>query len=152
MKFSKGLFLFLLILLFLGCLTLEQRYSSTTEDIIQLINSGQSDSLSAMTDIPFLLDGEILLLQKDTTDFWQTIVQAGFTIPNPQLIEVFSIDDTAFTYFAETMEVESFFKKYASENSHIAIIETADIKILLLLKRTKTKEMKLIGFRGPIEK
>ena len=141
----------LVVILFAGCLSLEQRVSSAAEEVISLINSGNSEQLAGMTATPFLLDEEIILLSDDMRGFWQNIVEAGFSIDNAALTATYEIDDKSFKEFGKGLEVESFFQKYVSKDGHIVVVETEDVKILLIMDRTKKKETKLIGFRGPVQ-
>ena len=135
-----------------GCLSLEQRFTNTAENVVKLINAGDAETLSEMTRTPFILDGEILLLEQDTSGFWRDIAAAGFRIANPSLIEVFPVDDSSFKQFGGSMEVETFFKKYVSEKGNVVIIETENTTIWFLFEMTKQKKTKLLGFKGPIQK
>ena len=148
---AKSAALCLVAILFAGCLSLEQRYANAAEEVISLINSGNTEKLAEMTATPFLLDAEIILLPDDMKGFWRSIFEAGFSIDNAALTASYEIDEKTHKEFGKSLEVESFFRKYVSKDGHIVVVATGDAKILLIMDRTKKKETKLIGFKGPVQ-
>ena len=147
----KHLILFLLVFSLLGCLTLEQRYTNTANDVVRFINGGKAEELTAITQTPFLLDGEIILLREDVAEFWKGILEAGFQIERPILIDTFETDKETFQKFARTMEVESYFEKYVTKNGHVVVVETEIFQLFLVMDSTKQGKTKIIGFKGPVE-
>ena len=147
---ARRLLLCLFALALAGCLTLQQRFTNAADEIITLINMGKADELTAMTGIPFLLDSEIILLPEDMAVFWKDVLEAGFTVEKPLLIESYQTDDKTYREFGDNMDVESYFQKYVSKDAHIVVIETGKSTIFLIMDRTRQKETKLIGFKGPV--
>ena len=145
----KKIVILLVIAVLAGCITLEQRLSQAAENVIDMINEGQADDLADMTVTPFLLDGEIIILDQDMRDFWANIIEAGFEIGTPVLIESIPLQEDTFRQFAETKEVQSYFAKYVSEDCHVVIVETESMRFLFLMDRPEKKKSKIIGFKGP---
>lgn len=145
----KKITLFLIVIALVGCVSLQQQYHNAADDVIDLINDGKADELSDMTQTPFLLDGEIVILDNDMKDFWQNIIKAGFGVKNPSIVEPYPVGENTFKEFAKTMEVESYFKKYISEKGHVVVVETDKFKLLLIMDKAKKNKTKIIGFKGP---
>jgi hypothetical protein len=145
----KKIVLFLVVISLIGCVSLQQQYYNSAEDVIGLINDGKADELSSMTQTPFLLDGEIIILDNDMKDFWKNILKAGFRVKNPTIVEPYPVGEDTYKEFAKTMEVESYFKKYVSKKGHVIVVETEKFKLLLIMDKTKKNKTKIIGFKGP---
>ena len=148
-NFLLLVFIIVLIAVLAGCATLEQRLSQAAEDVIDMINEGRANDLAQMTLTPFLLDGEIIILDSDMRDFWATLIEAGFEIGSPVLTETVPAQEDTFRWFADTKEVQSFFEKYATEECHVVIVESESLRFLFLMDRPGGKESKIIGFKGP---
>ena len=148
----KKIFILLLtltVVAVVGCVSLKQQYHDTAEDVIELINKGETEKLSEMTQTPFILDGEIIILKNDMASFWQNIVKADFKIKDPTVIEASPANEETYKHFAGTMEVETYFKKYLSDKGHVIVIETDRFMLLLLMDKTKKGKIRIIGFKGP---
>ncbi|HUV06925.1 MAG TPA: hypothetical protein VMX75_04295 [Spirochaetia bacterium] len=148
----KKIFILLLtltVVAVVGCVSLKQQYHDTAEDVIELINKGETEKLSEMTQTPFILDGEIIILKNDMASFWQNIVKADFKIEGPTVIEASPANEETYKRFAGTMEVETYFKKYLSDKGHVIVIETDRFMLLLLMDKTKKGKIRIIGFKGP---
>ena len=147
----KKIALLLLVAVLAGCVSIEKRLSNAAEKVIDLIDDGNSEDLIAMTSTPFLLDGEIIILDQDIADFWVAIIAAGFNVGSPVLVETVQADEETFRQFAETKEVESYFQKYVTEECHLVIVETEEIRLILIMDRPDKKNSRIIGLKGPIE-
>jgi hypothetical protein len=70
-------YLLLLVLLLSSCASIQRsKDEGNIERVSELINTGQAKKLTAMTELPFLLDQEIIVLAKDVATFWSTIVKS----------------------------------------------------------------------------
>jgi hypothetical protein len=145
----KKILILFITLSVVGCISLEQRYYNSAENIIEHINKGNADRLAEITQTPFLLDGEIIILGSDVKSFWQNIVKADFKVGDPTLIEAVPADEDTYQEFARSMEVETYFKKYISDKGHVIVIETDKFKLLLLMDRIERDRLRIIGFKGP---
>lgn len=139
----------LIAIVLVGCVSLQQQYYNAADDVVDLINDGKAEELSEMTQTPFLLDGEIVILDNDIKGFWQNIIKAGFRVQNPSIIDPYPVNENTFKEFANTMEVESYFKKYISKKGHVVVVETDKFKLLLVMDKAKKNKTKIIGFKGP---
>ena len=55
------------------------------KQVAQNINAGKAQALAAMSVTPFLVDGEIVPIAADVSDFWNGIVKAGFRVDGAAL-------------------------------------------------------------------
>jgi hypothetical protein len=146
---KKGILLLLCVFV-VSCASLQQkRYSNSTEQVIDLINRAQSGELSDITQTPFLLDSEIIILDRDMKDFWERITEAEFLIPNAFLMESSPVTKSTYKEFAPTMEAESFFGKYVTDKAYLVVVETETMRIKFLMDRVKFGTMRIIGMKGP---
>jgi len=147
---KKLCIIFAVILILSSCSSFKQRkFTNTADSIISFINTGKIDQMNSMTDTPFILDGEVILLAGDMDLFWRNISNAGFVINNPVYTDTFAVGDDDYKIFEDTMEVESFFKNYISEDAKIMIIETTDFRLIFLLDDMGKREIRIKGFKGP---
>lgn len=147
----KKLSLLLLIALLLSsCASIQRsRDEGNIERISKLINEGQSEKLAEMSELPFLLDQEIILLEKDVRTFWSTIVEVGFKVEEPILERGSRITPESYKEFYDSMEVQTFFKKYLNKKTRILELKTnTDQRILLLVTDTYFSRT-IHGFKGP---
>jgi hypothetical protein len=137
------------VLLLLGaCVTFKVDEDQVTK-IIKLINSGDTDKLARVTRVPFLLDGEIIALQDDAGLLWKNLAQAGFTLQNAALADLIPVKEDTYKLFADTWEVEVFFKKYVPPKSMVAQIKADNGDFLLLLDGEKKGYAQILGIKGP---
>jgi hypothetical protein len=141
--------LFAGMLLVLGaCVTFKVDEDEITK-IIKLINAGDNKKLAQITQIPFLLDGEIIALQDDAGLLWQNLAQAKFTMRNAELVELVPVDKDTYKLFADTWEVDVFFKKYVPPKSMLAKLKADNGNFLLLLDGEKKGYAQILGIKGP---
>ena len=143
-------YLVLLVILLASCATLQRSEDEgNIERISELINTGQSEKLAAMTELPFLLDQEIIVLAKDVETFWSTIIQVGFKVEGPSLERGDPITPESYKEFYESMEVETFFKKYLEKQSRLLELKTSTGQKILLLVTDTLFTRSIHGFKGP---
>ena len=112
-QMKKLPYLLLVLVLFASCASIQRsKDEGNIERISKLINTGQADKLSAMTELPFLLDQEIILLDKDVRTFWSTIVEVGFKVEEPVLERGVKIGPDSYKEFYDSMGVRTLFNKY----------------------------------------
>src|SRR4030042_2067366 len=113
----------LLILLLTSCATFE-----VTEDeaarVIALINKGDVETLTAITAVPFLLDGEIIALDGDALILWKNLKEAGVTMNNAKIVSLAPLREDDWAPFSSSWAVSVFFKKYVPKNTKPAGIES----------------------------
>jgi hypothetical protein len=137
------------VMLLLGaCVTFKVDEDQVTK-IIKLINSGDTDKLARVTRVPFLLDGEIIALQDDAGLLWKNLAQAGFTLQNAALADLIPVKEDTYKLFADTWEVEVFFKKYVPPKSMVAQVKADNGDFLLLLDGEKKGYAQILGIKGP---
>ena len=106
------------VMILSNCASIKQRkYTDAADSIISFINKGKVDQMNSMTDMPFILDEEIILLAGDMEMFWRNISNAGFSINDPVYTDTYSVEVEDYKIFADSMETESFFKNYVSEDA-----------------------------------
>lgn len=147
---KKILLLLAVALLVSSCATMKM--SKDEKDIYyisDLINTGDDAYLAKMSQLPFLVDQEIIVLEKDVAAFWANIIKAGFTVEDPVLESGLPVDDTSYMEFYDSMEVETFFKKYVPAKARLLELETGEGQRILLIVEKKWLSRKLYAFKGP---
>ena len=146
----KKILLFLLCAGVLSCASLQQkRFTGSVEDVLVYINSGRAEELIAVSQTPFLLDTEIILLKEDIREFWSQILKVGFKIPDYRSISSTPIAGTTYKAFADTMEVQSFFQKYVSDRAHIVTVDAGSFSVHFITDRVGIGDIKILGMKGP---
>ena len=70
----KKITLILIVIALVGCVSLQQQYYNAADDVIDLINDGKADELSDITRSPFLLDGEIVILEDRINNEFRALI------------------------------------------------------------------------------
>jgi hypothetical protein len=140
----------LLVILLASCASIQRsKDEGNIERISELINTGQAEKLTAMTELPFLLDQEIIVLAKDVATFWSTIIEVGFKVEEPALERGARVGPESYREFYDSMEVETFFKKYLKKQSRLLELETSTGQRILLLMTDTLFTRTIHGFKGP---
>jgi len=143
-------YLLLVLVLFASCASIQRsKDEGNVERISELINSGQADKLYEMTELPFLLDQEIVLLGKDVQTFWSTIVEVGFKVEEPVLERGVKVGPENYKEFYDSMEVRTFFNKYLKKQSRLLELKTNTGQRILLLVTDTLFTRTIHGFKGP---
>ena len=133
-----------------GCATLsEGRFERAAQVVVETINSGNVRELVDRSRTPFLLDGEIVILDRDIEVFWQNAIENGFRIDEATSSAVL-LEEESYRDFADNMEVQAFFDKYVeTRKGSIVELRTDTYRILLLLEKQSMGEYLILGLKGP---
>jgi len=143
-------YLLLLVVLLASCASIQRsKDEGNIERISELVNAGQAEKLTAMTELPFLLDQEIIVLAKDVATFWSTIVEVGFKVEEPALERGVKVGPDSYKEFYDSMEVQTFFKKYLKKQSRLLELKTSTGQKILLLVTDTLFTRTIHGFKGP---
>ncbi|GAB4363682.1 MAG: hypothetical protein Kow009_00250 [Spirochaetales bacterium] len=119
--------------------------------LVELINRGGVNEVPGLASTPFLVDGEIVLLQKDLSEFWDNLHKTGFSIRSPKLEENRFATVADARYFRDSMEVRTFFKKYTDQDTSLVRVRSADGTFYFLLGREVKGYPRMLGFGGPVQ-
>lgn len=140
----------LLLLVFSSCASLRvARDERNVNRIAARINGRDAGALERMSEVPFLLDQEIVLLPQDVAGFWRNALQAGFTVNDPRLREGRPLEEETYRRFADSMEVRTFFRKYLPKGTRLLELETGDGRRMLLLVKKRLFSTRIHGLKGP---
>jgi hypothetical protein len=134
-----------------SCASLQHSWDQgNVTTVADLINSGQSARLAAMSSTPFLVDGEIVALKADVAGFWDGIIKAGYKVESPELNAANPASADSYKQFADTFEVKAFFTQYVKKDTRILELKTSSGKSVLLIVKDVLFSKKIIqGFKGP---
>lgn len=126
-----------------------QREGRVNRLLVEL-NRASVDRLMELSARPFLLDGEIVLLESDLEMMWTNLRDAGFTFEAPALRELGPVDDQTWRRFGTTMDVRVWFEKYAAEDAALAEVATTHGTFLIITgDRVPGHLPQIFGFTGP---
>jgi len=142
----------LLALLALSCATgpYVQR-EDRIQRLVELINKGGVNEVKGLAATPFLLDGEIVLLQKDLNSLWDNFKAAGFVMKNAKVLEIARIAADSYKVFGDSMDVRTFFSKYLDKDTSMVKLATDGGVYHLLLGKEVDGYPKIRGFRGSVK-
>ena len=139
-----------LILVIASCASFQRsRDAGSVRTVAGLINDRDAEALAGMSSVPFLLDHEIIVLERDITSFWATVAKTGFRVEEPELERGTRIAEESYREFYDSMEVRTFFKKYLKKSSRLLELVTLKGERILLLVTDTWFTRKLNGFKGP---
>ncbi len=138
----------LLVLFAASCTTTPySQREANVQRSIELIHSGDAQALVAQSQLPFLFDAEIIMLERDLRTLWENLSEASFTMENAEIEYLGPAGRYSYPPFAVTMEVRTFFKKYVPESSSLVRITADNGEFFLLLGPKKNEAPTFIGYR-----
>ncbi len=147
-----GVLVFYAVFLFSGCATTRGvPREGAVENLMELINSGNTEMIVNITNTPMLVDGEMVNRDQEVTSFWAQVNKAGFRIQTGKDIRIQPVDSDTYLLFGDTMEVKTFFSKYVPKTAVTAEIEGTGGKYVFLLSGRNGKYPYLFGFTGPVQ-
>jgi hypothetical protein len=149
-RFAVVLAVTVLALMIASCASLQRsRDTGSVRTVAGLINDRDAAALSSMSSVPFLLDHEIVALQRDVQAFWGTALETGFRVEEPTLERGLRVDAESYREFYDSMEVKTFFKKYLKKNTRLLELRTLGGQRILLLVTDTWFKRTINGFKGP---
>jgi hypothetical protein len=140
------------ILLLTGCTTFNVKdREAGIYKIIDFINNGESEKLVTSSRIPFLYDGEIILLQKDIRLIWNTLSESNFSIKDPEITAMDNIDEQTYTVFTTSMEGKVFFKRHLPKKTVITTVSAKNGTYYFLTGGDKKSGVTIFGMKGPVQ-
>jgi hypothetical protein len=140
------------ILLLTGCATLTVKENEeNVYTVITLINKGDSEQLINMSRIPFIYDGEIILLQKDIQLLWDTLSETGFSLHDPEVVSIDKVDDESYAAFTSSAEGKFFFKRHLPEKAVIATVSTQEGTFYFITGNKAREDITIFGMKGPVK-
>ena len=148
----RRIFLVLLVLAFFAsCATVPvAQREGRIERLLDTLNEGEFEELLPATGTPFLLDREIIILDRDVETMWTNLRDVGFTFAEYRILAVEQLDQESYRRFADGFEVETYFAKYLPEGAALVEVETTHGRFLLLTGGRDSGRPLLYGMRGPI--
>lgn len=138
----------LLVVLFaVSCATLTDKRILRTVDQIE---TGETELLIKVTQLPFLLDGEIIQRQEEVKLLWGGFREAGFSIRNPVILDRHPVTIKDADLFSPSREVSLFFEKYLLDNSEVIHLRGDNGEFYLILKGRCFGSPLYRGFKGPM--
>lgn len=150
MKFRTKLIISSIAVTFLvaGCSSLlnENQAGAEAVSLARQVNAGQVDALAGTSSRPFLFEGEILPTEAMLNDLWQGLTDGGVTFDDPTVREVRVVDGESFKVFANSWEVEVWFKRYVPDPAYLVFLDTAEQQLVILLDRNRKNPRRVMGF------
>ena len=131
MKKALALLIILLSFVIISCTSAPySRWSSSAEKVVDLINHPGEEYLEEITSNPFLLDGEIIVLDSDISMIWNNLNRSRFSFRNGVIRESLPLVAEDYSLFADTMEVKTFFSKYLPDDASLVKVEAGQRSLL----------------------
>ena len=118
--------------------------------LLMELNRAPVDRLMELSARPFLLDGEIIVLESDLEMMWTNLREVGFTFDAPTVRELGPVTEDTWRRFGETMDVRVWFEKYTAEDAGLAEVGTSHGTFLIVTgDRVPGHLPRIFGFTGP---
>lgn len=120
---------------------------ANVQKALELIASGDAETLVAQSHLPFLFDAEIIMLERDLATLWGNLSEASFEMEAAEVEYIGPAGRYSYPPFADSMEVRTFFKKYVPKKSSLVRITAENGEFFLLLGPEKRDNPTFIGYR-----
>lgn len=148
---KKLLILGVLALFMASCATVPvAQRESRIERLLDTLNEGTVEEAVPATGTPFLLDREIIILERDVETMWSNLQQVGFSFAGYEIRSVEEVTAESHRRFGSTMDVEVYFQKYLPEGAAVVTVDTDNGEFLLLTGGKVEGAPLLYGMRGPM--
>ena len=143
------LWLLAVLIIFSSCATANFVYrESTARKVVDLVNTKEAETLARLSQNPFLLDGEIILMPGDMKMFWEKSFEAGFGLPGAVVESVTPVDAGTFKIFGNSMDVKMFFKKYVPPAASLAKVISDSGDYWFVFYNREGKYPGILAFKG----
>lgn len=132
-----------------GCATLRPADEGQILEIIELINTGDSENLFGRSSDIFLLDTEILYSPENVKSFWEGLAESGFKLQNPVIESYRLLLPTDRQLFGGGREIEIFFSKYIPEQASLFKIGTSSGTYIFILGPSDIGKSIITAWGGP---
>jgi hypothetical protein len=149
-KAAAAALLCMMALLATSCATIARwGDEGTARQVADLVNAGDAQKLATLSGLPFMVDGEVVVIASDVADFWAGIVKSGYRVEGETLDTGTAVDASSYKLFADTMEARSFFSQYVKDGGRVLDLTTAKGTHIRLLVKSEWFSWKIIGWKGP---
>lgn len=133
-----------------SCTTIPVSQDQTrVEGLLAELNSASVDRLVELSARPFLLDGEIVVLERDIEMMWSNLREAGFRFDGATVESIGALGETDYLEFGDTMDVRVWFERYTSEDAGLARVRTSHGVFLIVTGENEDVGLQIFGFTGP---
>ncbi len=146
----KKYIIFLLFIVLASCTTLKIPNDKSVMEFIEILNSGDAETLSNLSQSPFLLDQEIIYRKSDIAKIWQAFVENDYQLFNAEIIENEFIYQESYSRFSSNRDVKVFFDKYLNEHTKLYHINSDKGEFLFLFSYKEKGIPTIYGLLGPI--
>jgi len=149
MKNIKPLILIALMLMFFSCAGFRPGVSRNDAlDVIEIINSGETEQLIESSSLPFVFDSEILESETLVRALWSGLARAGYVIDNPVIVQQRPVEPGDGQIFSESWEVSTFFRKLLSEDDVFVEAESSTQRVYMVLRSGKKGVTEIKAWKG----
>lgn len=141
----------LLVSVLVGCVTPPSQREGAVDRLLTRIAEGGAQERMALSALPFVLDQEIIMVERDLRTMWEQLTEAGFSLRNAELRSLDYGHDALYEAFGETMDMEVYFDRYAPEDVSVARVATDEGAFVLILGERERFAPVLHGLKGPVE-
>ena len=135
-----------------SCATIPAAQDRTrVESLLEELNTAPVERLVELTARPFLLDGEIVVLQRDIEMMWSNLRDVGFRFAEATVEEVGALTDQSYLEFGDTMDVQVWFERYTADDAGIARVRTSHGVFFIVIGEGDEIDLQIFGFTGPQE-
>lgn len=121
------------------------------EQLLEELNTADVERLVELSARPFLLDGEIIILEEDLVTLWSNLRDVGFTFATPTVEELGPVTEHTYRSFGTTMDVRVWFSQYTAEGAGLARVVTSHGTFLIVTGDRIGRVPRIYGFTGPEE-
>ncbi len=121
------------------------------EALLEELNTADIDRVMELSARPFLLDGEIIVLERDLRTMWLNLREVGFTFDSATIEELGPVTDDTYRKFGDTMDVRVWFERYTTEDAGLARVSTTHGTFLIVTGDREWRTPRIFGFTGPEE-
>lgn len=122
-------------------------------EVLQFIETSQTENLVQHSGVPFLLDAEIVEAESDIAVFWHLLSERGYQFPSPHVDGITAVNEDSYLLFGDSMEVRVFFERYVPDDAAVAEVTAGNNRYRFLFANRVDGRGSLplvYGWKGPL--
>ncbi len=136
---------------FFSCATMPvSQNKEAAAELIEKINTASPAELAGRSDLPFLFDEELVVLEGDLDILWSNLRAAGFSLDPAAAAEPSAVAPADYALYGDSFEIEAFFAQYIDESASMLKVRNSFGHFILLLQGEKDGLPMIKGMRGPL--
>ncbi len=119
--------------------------------VCEHINNGDAETLTSISVLPFVFDGEILESDTQIRTLWTGLADAGYKSSGAEVTEFRKASPADASLFSDSWEIKTYFKNLLVEDDMLVLLKTTTGGLIMVLRPEKGPGSQILAFKEGAE-